>query len=148
MRYSEKRSAEKTEDKIPLSSVPRTESMAKRKKESLREERIDNEVVVDAYGPEERAMGWYYYLEDKIRFPFQAQCIVAKTISPLLKGEKVEVQRMAPEDACSGEMLVLIHWRGRKVAVPLSQLAPLGADESTVEAIGDWHYWVTQGYCF
>jgi len=62
--------------------------MAKRKKERLREERIDNEVVVDAYGPEERAMGWYYYLEGKIRFPFQAQCIAAKTISPLLKGEK------------------------------------------------------------
>ena len=78
--------------------------MAKRKKEQLREERIDNEVVVDAYGPEERAMGWYYYLESKIRFPFQAQCIAAKTISPLLKGEKAEVRRMAPEDACSGDI--------------------------------------------
>ena len=42
--------------------------MAKRKKERLREERIDNEVVVDAYGPEERAMGWYNYLEDKLIF--------------------------------------------------------------------------------
>jgi Calcium binding len=37
-------------------------------------------------------MGWYYYLEDKIRFPFQAKCIVAKVVSPLLKGETVEVQ--------------------------------------------------------
>jgi len=46
--------------------------MAKRKKERLREERIDNEVVVDAYGPEERAMGWYYYLERKIRFTLGA----------------------------------------------------------------------------
>ncbi len=122
--------------------------MAKLKKDSLREERIDNEVVVDAYGPEERAMGWYYYLEGKIRFPFQAQCVRAKTISPLLKGETVQVRRMAPEDACSADMLVLIKWHGRNVAVPLFQLIPLGANESTVEAIGDWHYWVAQGYCF
>jgi len=122
--------------------------MAKPKKDQLREERIDNEVVVDAYGPDERAMGWYYYLEGKIRFPFQARCIRAKTISPLLKGETVEVRRMAPEEACSGDILVLIQWHGRKVAVPLSQLVPLRADESTVEAIGDWHYWVAQGYCF
>jgi hypothetical protein len=34
------------------------------------------------------------------------------------------------------------------VAVPLSQLTALNANESTTEAIGDWHYWVAQGYCF
>jgi len=32
--------------------------------------------------------------------------------------------------------------------VPLSQLTAVDADESTVEAIGDWHYWLAQGYCF
>ena len=69
--------------------------MTKSKKDPIREERIHNEVVVDAYGAEEQAMGWYYYLEDKIRFPFQAECVVAKVVSPLLKGETVEVQGMA-----------------------------------------------------
>jgi hypothetical protein len=34
------------------------------------------------------------------------------------------------------------------VAVPLSQLTALDADESTTEAIDDWHYWVAQGYQF
>jgi hypothetical protein len=122
--------------------------MTKSKRNPVREDRIHNEAIVDAYGPEEQAMGWYYYLEGKIRFPFQAKCIVAKAVSPLLKGETVEVRRMAPEDACSNEMLVLITWHGRKVAVPLSQLSPLEADESTAEAVGDWHYWIAQGYCF
>ncbi len=28
-----------------------------------REHRIAMEVVVDAYGPEEQALGWYYYLD-------------------------------------------------------------------------------------
>ena len=50
--------------------------MGKRKRDLTREDRIQNEVIVDAYGPEEQALGWYYYLEDKIRFPFQAKCIV------------------------------------------------------------------------
>jgi Calcium binding len=122
--------------------------MTKSKKDPIREERIHNEVVVDAYGPEEQAMGWYYYLEDKIRFPFQAKCIVAKAVSPLLKGETVEVQGMAPEDACSAEMLVLIRWQGRSMAVPLSQLLPIKGNKATTEAIADWHYWVAQGYCF
>ena len=37
-----------------------------------REHRIEMEIVVDAYGPEERAMGWYCYLEEKLAVPFQA----------------------------------------------------------------------------
>jgi len=45
-------------------------------------------------------------------------------------------------------MLVLIRWQGRTLAVPLSQLIAFDAGESTVEAIGDRHYWVAQGYCF
>ena len=93
-------------------------------------------------------MGWYYYLEDKLRFPFQAKCIVSKVISPLRKGETIEVRGMAPEEACSHDMLVLIRWQGRNMAVPLSQLVAIDAGESTTEAIGDWHYWVAQGYCF
>ena len=67
--------------------------MAKTKRDPVREERIRNEAVVDAYGPEEQAMGWYYYLENKIRFPFQARCTVTKAVSPLRKGETVEVRR-------------------------------------------------------
>jgi hypothetical protein len=122
--------------------------VAKAKRDPVREERIHNEAVVDAYGPEEQAMGWYYYLENRIRFPFQAKCIVAKVVSPLLKGETVEVRRMGPEDVCSSDMLVLIRWHGRNVVVPLSQLTPVDADESTTEAIGDWHYWLARGYCF
>ena len=45
-------------------------------------------------------------------------------------------------------MLVLIRWQGRNMAVPLSQLAALNPHQSTNEAIGDWHYWVSQGYLF
>jgi hypothetical protein len=45
-------------------------------------------------------------------------------------------------------MLVLIRWQGRQLAVPLSQLEAIDAEESTMEAPADWQYWVAQGYCF
>jgi hypothetical protein len=118
--------------------------MRRPKRDPAREDRISNEAIVDAR-PDEQAMSWYYYLESKIRFPFQARCVAVKDVSPLRKGENVEVVRMASEDACEHDMLVQIRWQGRKMAVPLSQLEAIGVDESTQEAIADWHYWVGQG---
>jgi hypothetical protein len=122
--------------------------MKRPKRDPVREDRIHNEAIVDANGPEEQVMGWYYYLDDKIRFPFQAKCIAAKVVSPLRKGETVEVRAMAPEEACASDMLVLIKWQGRTMAVPLSQLQAIKGSKATHEAISDWHYWVAQGYCF
>lgn len=55
---------------------------------------------------------------------------------------------MAPEDACSADMLVLVRWQERTMAAPLSQLAAIDPDESTAEAIGDCNYYVAQGYLF
>jgi hypothetical protein len=34
--------------------------MKKRPKDPDREDRIHNKAIVDAYGPEEQAMSWYY----------------------------------------------------------------------------------------
>jgi hypothetical protein len=122
--------------------------MAKARRNHDRENRISEEIIVDAYGPEEQAMSWYYYLEDKIQFPFQAQCIASVPTSPLRKGDSVEIRKMAHEDNCSTDMLVMTRWNNRNIAVPLSQLKAIGVDESTTQAIKDWHYWVAQGNCF
>lgn len=70
--------------------------MSREKKDEAREDRIAMEVVVDAYGEEERAMGWYYYLDDKLNFPFLARCVTKRVISPLRVGDEVEVLQMAP----------------------------------------------------
>jgi hypothetical protein len=121
--------------------------MTKAKRNAQREHRIEMEITVDAYGPEEQAMGWYYYLEGKLGFPFSAVCIVERATSPLRIGEKVEVVGMAPEGECEHEMFVKISWESRKLAVPLSQLKPAAkVDKDTKEAIADWHYWIDQGY--
>ena len=116
--------------------------------DEAREHRIAMEVVVDAYGPEEQAMGWYSYLEDTLTFPFKARCIQARALSPLREGEEVVIDRLAPADDCLHEIFVLATWQERSLGLPLAQLAAVEADEDTVEAIADWHYWVKQGYSF
>ena len=122
--------------------------MPKAKRDPAREERIEQEIIVDANGGEEQAMGWYYYLEEQLHFPFQAKCIAPRPVSPLRKGEAVEVVGLAPEDECRHEMFATVKWENRTLAVPLMQLQPAGADKSTQQAVGDWHYWVRQGYEF
>ncbi|WP_416668157.1 calcium-binding protein [Egbenema bharatensis] len=122
--------------------------MPKRKgqKDEEREERIAMEAIVDAYDPEEQAMGWYYYLQDKIGFPFQGKCILERKISPLKLKEVVDVIEMAPTDDCEQEMFVVIRWMERELAVPLVQIEGVDVDDETEEAIADWHYWMEQGY--
>ncbi|MGB8644115.1 MAG: calcium-binding protein [Anaerolineae bacterium] len=119
------------------------------KKDPARETRIMDEIIVDANGPEEQAMGWYYYLADTVQFPFTAQCGVERAISPLRKGDQVEIVGMAAEAECGHEMFVETQWQRRKLAIPLAQIKPIaGTDAATQQAVEDWHYWVDQGYEF
>ena len=55
---------------------------------------------------------------------------------------------MASDTECLHEMLVVIPWKRRQLAVPLSQLEGIDLDEETQQAIDDWQYWVKQGYEF
>ncbi len=119
--------------------------MPQRPRDEEREERIRMEVVVDAYGPEEQAIGWQVYLDEHLRFPFLARCVAERAISPLRIGDEVEVVGMAPEEECAHEMFVLMPWERRTLAAPLSQLAAQVADEQTRRAIEDWRYWVDRG---
>ncbi|MGB0389705.1 MAG: calcium-binding protein [Ardenticatenaceae bacterium] len=120
--------------------------MAKVERDQVREDRIDNEIIVDAYSPEEQAMGWYHYLDEKLTFPFRARCIQKKRISPLRVGEEVKVIEMAPEDDCIKEMFVEIHWLDRAFGVPLAQLEAIDIDDQSQQGIDDWHYWVAREY--
>ena len=122
--------------------------MAKIKRDEIREQRIIMEIVVDAYGAEEQAMGWYYYLEDTIKFPFLAKCIARRTISPLRVGDEIEIYALAPEGECSNEIFVMMPREKDGLAVPLMQLEVIHGNKETEEAVNDWKYWVARGYSF
>jgi hypothetical protein len=122
--------------------------VAKPKQNKQREDRIQEEIVVDANSAEEQVMGWYYHLEEQLRFPFLAKCIAPRAISPLRKGQEVQVVGMAPAEECDREMFVTVKWEDRTLAVPLAQLKSSPVDKATRQAVEDWQYWVDQGYEF
>ncbi len=124
--------------------------MAKKaKRDRRREQRIATEIVVDAYDDQERAMGWYYYLQERLRFPLRATCLAKRATSPLRVKDEVEVIGIPDESECEHEVFVTIRWGKGRLAVPLVQLQPVsGTDAQTKEAIRDWHYWVQMGYKF
>ena len=120
-----------------------------RKRDEVREARVRDEAIVDAHGSEEQALGWYYYLEERLAFPFTAHCVAERAVSPLKVGDEVEVCRMAPERECEHDMFVMMRWEKPGLGVPLLQLKPArDAGDETREAVGDWHYWVRMGYTF
>ena len=120
--------------------------MANIAKNEEREDRLYNEIIVDANDEEEQAMGWWNYLDECFHPPFRARSIATRIISPLRKGEEMTVTGMAPESECLHEMFVIIQWEDRSFAVPLAQLEAIDADDDTIEAIADWHFWVARGY--
>lgn len=106
------------------------------------------EIVVDCYHEWEQSLGWYYYLQDTITFPFKAKCILQKGTSPLTLNEIVNVIGMGTENDCKHDMLVKIKWNARELSIPLSQLEAINIDDKTKQALGDWDYWLDQGYNF
>ncbi|WP_128905668.1 calcium-binding protein [Halorubrum amylolyticum] len=114
--------------------------MTERDKE--RDERIEMEIIVDAYTQDEQAMGWHIYLEEMMDFPFEARCIKDQEVSPLKEGETVRVVGKQSSEPSLRQQFVTIEWKGREFGVPLSQLEPVAASDATELAVSDWHYWL------
>jgi hypothetical protein len=131
-----------------MAKTKKPKAKSKPQKDEARETRITMEIIVDAYNEDERALGWYCYLEETLNVPFLARCVEERQVSALEVGDEVEVVGMPPEQECRREMFVSIQWGKRMLAVPLAQLEVADADDQTREAVADWHYWVEMGYEF
>ena len=111
------------------------------------EQRITYEIIVDCYDDYEVASGWYYYLADRLNFPFAAKRKLSSVSCSSANLETVQVIGMADEADCKTDILVNIEYREQDLtdvfSVPLAELEPL--DENDVErsqAIEDWQYWL------
>jgi len=115
-----------------------------------REHRIKTEIIVDAEDKEDRAMGWYYYLDDSLNVPFMATLKKKSRKTSTIEEKKVEVLGMAPDDECLKDMYVeVVDPNGQDEDVfsaKLSDLVVIDTDSETKDAIADWHYWLARGY--
>ncbi len=122
-------------------------------RDEKREHRIETEIIVDTDNDkEERAMGWYYYLDDSLNVPFMARWKKKSRKSSEIEEKQVEVLGMAPDDECLKDMyLEVVYPEGNDedvFTVKLSELEAIDTDSETQEAIADWHYWLARGYKF
>ena len=116
--------------------------MAKIAHDPEREQRIVMEAIVDCYDAYEQAMGWYYYISNRLHPPFTATWISQHPEN----AKTVQVVGMAHEDDCERELYVEIEFESDVFSVPLNSIEPADdTDPETLQAIGDWHYWVGQG---
>ncbi|NDJ21391.1 calcium-binding protein [Nostoc sp. B(2019)] len=117
-----------------------------------REHRIKTEIIIDAEDKEERAMGWYYYLDDTLNVPFMARWTKKGRKSTTVEEKQVEVLGMAPDDECLKDMFVEVVYPDGKdedvFSAKLSEIVAIDADSETQEALADWHYWLARGYKF
>ncbi|GAX35811.1 calcium-binding protein [Nodularia sp. NIES-3585] len=121
-------------------------------RDEKREHRIKTEIIVDAEDKEDRAMGWYYYLDDNLNVPFIAKVTKKSPKTSAVEEKKVEVLGMAADDECLKDMYVEVvypHGNDEDVfTAKLSELVAINTDTGTEEAIADWHYWLARGYKF
>jgi hypothetical protein len=117
-----------------------------------REHRINTEIIVDAEDKEDRAMGWYYYLDDTLNVPFLATLKKKSRKTSTVEEKTVEVLGMAPDDECLKDMYVEVVYPDGKdedvFTAKLGDLVVIDTDIDTKEAIADWHYWLARGYKF
>ena len=108
---------------IAIPAFPHAMNQRRPKPEDQREERIANEIIVDCYNEHEASTGWYCYLENKLAFPFEAECIKPRKMSPLKLGERETVLAMLDDEGDDlGEMMVEVEWRDRTMGIPLAQI--------------------------
>lgn len=116
-------------------------------KNEVYEKIIWNEIIVDCNDDYDRNMSWYNYLEDEIEFPFIAY-IPVKMIENLggQVFKKIKVIGLSTTEDSNFEtnfkMKVEAEFDRYIMEFPLSQLKDVRAEDSVIEVIELWKYWV------
>ncbi|WP_228772589.1 calcium-binding protein [Cupriavidus necator] len=81
-------------------------------------------------------MAWYCHLEETLSFPFEARVRQTLAASPLRVSEQVCVTGLAHDQLCRFAIFVRAQHYQRDLVVPLAQLVPLRANQSTRSPTG------------
>jgi len=117
--------------------------------EPERDEYIHNEILVDTYGNDEVTSAWYYYLEEKLGFPFTAMVITHRSRqmgrSVTISSSQVEILDMAPLSRCGYNQMwvigIFFGTQDKPVHFFLSDITQVEPGEERETALVDWLYW-------
>jgi Calcium binding len=108
-----------------------------------REQRIEDEIIVDCYDEYEVAVGWFAYLEDHLPFPFQA---MYHPDGEAPRQVLVLALEYDEDDLESSALMfdVEIDDDGETWAL-LEDITPPDSLPDVVRAVEDWRYWLARG---
>jgi len=111
-----------------------------------RKDRIEDEIIVDCYDEYEMAMGWFYYLNDNLKFPFKASIIGDIKIGYLQEGDNVTVTEFINSSDDNVSIYNFVATVGIEQGehiydIPLVNIKGINCDDDTFNAIEDWRYW-------
>ncbi len=115
--------------------------MAKEKDEE-RDDRIHDEIIVDAYDEYEQAMSWYIHLNDNLVFPIKAK------VKLRLRGGKteekaVQIVEVDPksEDSLTLRLGITEGKSDRIQYISPKEIVSINTSDENLEILNDWLYW-------
>jgi hypothetical protein len=104
--------------------------------------KIDYEIIVDCYDEYEVSMGWYYYMEESLKFPFTATA-EQKMADGKIKLTEIKVTGLASdEEGFMGKDFAFEMLKGEHFSnIWYSKLSQINGDDETLEALAVWDYW-------
>ena len=105
--------------------------------------RIFKEITAGCYQLSEFQKAWYFYLDEYIMFPFEADIHVKTHNSGEIKVKTIAILSLIDEAYCATDILVKATTGGENehFYLPLTDLHNIRGGESTKQPLGDCQYW-------
>lgn len=112
-------------------------------------DKIENEIIVDCYDDQEVSMGWYYFFQDELEFPFKAE-VSLKTRNEGKKLIEIDILKMVDEEQNyeSSRLLFEVSLKETELILEIGadKLKNIQGNRSTKEAFEIWNFWNSGKY--
>jgi hypothetical protein len=107
-----------------------------------REERIQNEVIVDCNNEAEEMTGWYYYMDDALSFPMKGLANVPSSGGKTAQ-KKVKIVSLDPKSKEGQPIRIgVVENGGRQVSyISPEYIIRIEEADDNIEILNDWLYW-------
>ncbi len=108
------------------------------------DEKLYDEILVDCRDEYEQNMSWFYYAQDEMEFPFEAQIELRKRKGGK-QSRRIKVINLSNNDTNferNFDLKVDIELDDYIIEIPLAELFDVEANENTDEIIKIWKYWI------
>ena len=109
------------------------------------ERKIYDEIIVDCYDEIEASMGWYYYFEENLYFPFKATAQLKKRDGSVeLQEVKITGIASKEEDFMGKDFNLQMQSGDYILPIAYSKLSNIKCTPETLDAFEVWNYWVSK----